>query len=152
MISIALVIIFLVVSYIIVEYEKHIPKTLVVVNITIISIISILQVIWTVAYMLSLYLYDKSISRLLYMIAGCLTVLVIYKKIGNISYWLISNLMICRLMSFVWIQIDNSPFDGFLGSVGQWITPFAVLVINIVAQLSIWLLIRVHKWINRNNL
>lgn len=132
------------VAYIIVsEAEKCVSVKLIVSHIMIVSTV---QVLWSVAYMLYLYLYDKSPSYILYIIAICLTTLVIYKVIGKMVYWLLTNMILSPLISFVWIGIDNSAFDGFMGGVGQWLTPLIVVIINMVGQLGIWSAIKFYNW------
>jgi len=132
------------VAYIIVsDAEKCVSVKLIVSHIMIVSTV---QVLWSVAYMLYLYLYDKSPSYILYIIAICLTILVIYKVIGKMVYWLLTNMILSPLISFVCIGIDNSAFDGFMGGVGQWLTPLIVVIINMVGQLGIWSAIKFYNW------
>lgn len=130
--------------YVILEYSRLIPMKTIGHQIFCVSIV---QVIWIVAYMVSLYLYDNFISRVLYIIAGCFTVLVIYKGTGKLGYWILTNLMLSPMMSFVWMQIDNSPFDGFMGGPGQAVVPLVIIIINMRFQLSIWLCIKLYKWL-----
>lgn len=144
--NIIILVILIFLFYSVNESKKGVPARAIVFQIV---IISSLQVIWSVAYMFPIYVYDNFISRLLYLIAGSLSLLVFYKGTGRIGYWLCTNIIISPLLSLLWIEIDNSPFDGFMGSVGQWVTPFSVVVVNMMSQIGIWLFVKFYKWLGQ---
>ena len=129
------------------EYKKHILVKKIIIHMVVISAI---QILWTVAQLLPIYLYDTFISNIFYLIAGCLTILLIYKEVAKIGYWLLTSFMIAPILTFLWLQINNEPFEGILfGGMKEGLTLIFAPFINALFQIGIWWFVKFYKWLGQ---
>ena len=91
----------------------------------------------------NLYIY----LALILLIVMCITGFIMYKWQIKLIYWLSLNLIISPVLSFALIQLDTSIFDTPFGSTGEGLIPIFSVVCSIILQVSIWLFIKLHKWI-----
>ena len=61
--------------------------------------ISLIQLLWTVGYMLEIYIHTDFYSHILYYIALCLTIYIMYKSQIKIGVWLVINMIISLTVS-----------------------------------------------------
>ncbi|MCJ1991196.1 hypothetical protein GYN14_01655 [Lactococcus piscium] len=110
------------------------------------TVTSGIQLIWTGVFLFSTYGNDKLIFWLLVSMTSCLTALVMYKWVLKFGYWLLTNCLITAILTFVLIQYDKSPFQGFLGGMKEGFTPISTTIGTALLQMIIWSCIKFYKW------
>ena len=111
---------------------------------------SLMQVLWTSAYMVTLYSDNQIYSVLLYLIAFCLTVFMIYKQPIGVEHWLATSLIITPIFGYSLLAIDQSPFQSYRNDITIALTPPFLIVINMVSQFVIWSFVKFKKWLSCN--
>ena len=131
-------------SYAILEYSRRITVKKIIFNF---ACVSFIQSIWTISYMLNLYTYiaPPIVPAVLYFILSYIMFLIFNNGRWKIGYWLITNFIIPPVIGYGWIRIDDSPFQRFLGGVGIFFTPMAIMIVNSGVQLAIWLFVKPKK-------
>lgn len=140
--------IFFLISFVTDEYERHIPKKIIVFQVIVTSVI---QCMYVGIYISSLYL-DSNLSiylALILLIVMCITAFTMYKWQIKLSYWLSLNLIISPVLSFALIQLDTSIFDRPFGGITEGLTPIASVITSIILQVSLWLFVKFQKWLSR---
>ena len=144
--STSLIGIFFLICFVILEYKRHIPIKSILFQV---MVTSVMQCIYVGIYILSIYL-DSNLSiylALILLIVMGITAFTMYRWQIKLSYWLSLNLLISPGLSFALIQLDTSVFDTPFGGITEGLTPISSVICSIVLQVSIWLLVRLHKWV-----
>ena len=144
--STSLIGIFFLICFVILEYRRHFSIKSILFQ-TIVT--SVIQCMYVVVYISSIYL-DSNLYiylALILLIVMCITAFIMYKWQIKLSYWVSLNLIISPGLSFALIQLDTSIFDTPFGSTGEAVIPIFSAITSIVLQVSIWILVKIHKWV-----
>lgn len=110
---------------------------------------SILQIIWTTAYMLSEYLPKFTISGIVYIIAFYITGLAMFKGLTKLGYLIFTNIVISPILSLIWIRIGDATFVSCtMNSLRAVFIPIAIIVINGSCQISLFIFIKLQNWLS----
>ncbi|HCN74564.1 hypothetical protein RU87_GL000717 [Lactococcus plantarum] len=145
--STSLIGIFFLIYFVILECKRHIAIKNIVFQVIVTSVI---QCMYVGIYISSIYL-DSNLYiylALILLIVMCITGFIMYKWQIKLIYWLSLNLIISPVLSFALIQLDTSIFDTPFGSTGEGLIPIFSVVCSIILQVSIWLFIKLHKWVS----
>lgn len=129
------------------EYKNNVSMKIIIVNV---AVASGVQVIWTFGYMFSLYIYNKTTTYNLFLFIIFFTILIMYKIVRRLSYQLVTGCIITPILSFVWLQIDNSPFrDIPFDGIGEGLTPIFLPIFFVCFQASILMAIKIQSLLAR---
>ncbi|MDN5409461.1 MAG: hypothetical protein L0F95_03695 [Lactococcus sp.] len=136
------------ISYLIVnDYRRNIPIHIIVVQI---SSMSLIQIIWSIVYMIALYPSLHLTTFSFFIINVGLTILTIQKGYYKTSYWILTNFLMSPIVSMIWISIDKSAFEGgVINGLESALTPIALPFFNFICQIIILLCIEFYKWITQ---
>ena len=111
--------------------------------------ISVIQLLWAVGYMLEIYISIEVYSYILYYIALCWMISIMYRGPIKIGAWLAINVIVSLTVCIIWINIDDSPFrHGFMASLGMIGVPLMIVVLSAYLQVVIWWLLKLAKWVS----
>ncbi|MCJ1991198.1 hypothetical protein GYN14_01665 [Lactococcus piscium] len=58
--------------------------------------------------------------------------------------------MIAPILTFLWLQINNEPFEGILfGGMNEGLTLIFAPFINALFQIGIWWFVKFYKWLGQ---
>lgn len=135
------------INFVIEEYHRLVPGKSIYFQVIITSVI---QCMYVGIYISSIYLNSNLYIyiALILLIVSCITGHVMYKWQIKLSYWLSLNLIISPSLSFALIQLDTSIFDRPFGGMAEGLTPILSVVYSIILQVSLWLLVKLHRWVS----